>query len=71
MSDEKHRAWFFTRDETDSANPRIIVGERIKLTPQSGGDESDAEAAAFDHGYFYAIGSHGTARKKKEFEPSR
>jgi hypothetical protein len=71
VSDEKHRAWFFTRDETDPANPRMIVGERIKLTPHLGGDESDAEAAAFDHGHFYAIGSHGTARKKKEFEPSR
>ena len=37
----------------------------------SGDDEADAEGAAFDSGHFYAIGSHGTSRRKKEFQASR
>ena len=71
VSDEKHRAWLFTRDETDVSEPRILTGERIRLTPTAPGNELDVEAAGFDNHHFYAIGSHGTARKKKEFQASR
>jgi uncharacterized protein DUF3616 len=71
VSDEKHRAWLFTRDETNADEPRILTGDRIRLKPAQGGDESDTEAVAYDDHHFYAIGSHGTARKKNEFQASR
>ena len=71
VSDEKHRAWLFTRDETNVDEPRILTGDRIRLQPAQGGDELDTEAVAYDDHHFYAIGSHGTARKKNEFQASR
>src|SRR4051794_5801609 len=71
VSDEKRRAWFFRLDETHPAAPKLITGDKIKLNPVSGDDEADAEGAAFDSGHFYAIGSHGTSRRKKEFQASR
>ena len=71
VSDEKRRAWFFRLDETHPAAPKLIIGDKIKLNPVSGDDEADAEGAAFDSGHFYAIGSHGTSRRKKEFQASR
>ena len=39
VSDEKHRAWLFTRDETNVDEPRILTGDRIRLQPAQGGDE--------------------------------
>src|ERR1051325_3873292 len=71
VSDEKRRAWFFRLDETHPAVPKLIIGDRIKLNPVNGDDEADAEGAAFDSGHFYVIGSHGTSRRKKEFQASR
>jgi hypothetical protein len=71
VSDEKRRAWFFALDQRQPAAPKIVIGERVKLTPTQGGDEADAEGAAFDGGRFYAIGSHGTSRRKGEFQASR
>ena len=71
VSDEKRRAWFFRLDETHPTAPKLIIGDKIKLNPVSGDDEADAEGAAFDSGHFYAIGSHGTSRRKKEFQASR
>jgi Protein of unknown function (DUF3616) len=71
VSDEKRRAWFFRLDETHPTAPKLIIGDKIKLNPMSGDDEADAEGAAFDSGLFYAIGSHGTSRRKKEFQASR
>src|SRR5690242_43458 len=64
VSDEKRRAWFFTKDETTRGAPKMTVGDRLSLKPATGEDEADAEGAAFDNGHFYAIGSHGTSRHK-------
>jgi hypothetical protein len=71
VGDEKRRAWFFRRDDTAPAAPKLIVDGQLKLNPASGDDEADVEGAAFDGGHFYAIGSHGTSRHKNEFQTSR
>src|SRR5207249_6708273 len=69
--DEKRRAWFFRIDESSPAIPKLVSGDKIKLDPEKGSDEADAEGAAFDAGRFYAVGSHGTSRHKNEFQASR
>lgn len=71
VSDEKRRAWFFSLEQREPAAPKIVIGERVKLTPAEGGDEADAEGAAFDGGRFYAIGSHGASRRTGQFQASR
>jgi hypothetical protein len=69
VSDDKRDAWWFTIDRSDPENPRLVTGDSVEL-PEEGG-QADAEAAAFDNGWFYAIGSHGTSRRNGAFEPSR
>jgi hypothetical protein len=71
VSDEKRKAWFFKLDELHPAVPKIVIDTPVKLTPRRGGDEADAEAAAFDRDHFFAIGSHGASRRKGEFQASR
>ena len=71
VSDEKRRSWFFALDDKGRAKPRIVVGEQLKLKPATGGDEADAEGAAFDGDRFYVIGSHGASRRSGKFEASR
>jgi len=70
VSDEDRKAWWFKIDRSDASAPRLVAGKPFDL-PEQGADEADAEAAAFDRDWFYAIGSHGTSRKKDEFQESR
>ena len=71
VSDEKTGAWLFMLDRSDPAKPKLAITGDIDLKPFADGKEADAEAAGFDGDRFYAIGSHGTSRKKKEFQASR
>jgi hypothetical protein len=70
VSDEDRKAWWFRIDRRDASAPRLVADKPFDL-PKQGGDEADAEAAAFDQGWFYAIGSHGTSRRGNEFQKSR
>jgi len=70
VSDEDRKAWWFRIDRRDASAPRLVADKPFDL-PKQGGDEADAEAAAFDRGWFYAIGSHGTSRRGNEFQKSR
>lgn len=71
VSDEKRRAWLFRHDTAAPGGPHLVVGAELELTPASGGNEADAEAAAFAGGWFYAVGSHGTGRNNQRFQASR
>ena len=71
VGDEGRRARFFTIEEALGERPKIVIGATVPLVPAEGNGEADAEAAAFDRGRFYAVGSHGVSRKKGDREPSR
>jgi hypothetical protein len=69
VSDDKRDAWWFTIDRSEAGNSKLVTGNAVEL-PKEGG-QADAEAAAFDNGWFYAIGSHGTSRRNGAFQGSR
>ena len=71
VSDEDRRSWLFTLDRADPARPALRIRSKLDLQPAQAGKEADAEAAASDGAYLYAIGSHARGRKKARFEPSR
>jgi Protein of unknown function (DUF3616) len=71
VGDEGRRARFFTVEEPTGERPRLAIGAAVPLVPAEGDGEADAEAAAFDRGRFYVIGSHGTSRRTGERQPSR
>jgi hypothetical protein len=60
VNDQKNYAQFFAIDGT-----RLIPGSVIRL--RDGGDgDPDLEGAAYDRGFFYAVGSHGRSRHTDE-----
>jgi hypothetical protein len=74
VNDEKKYAQFFTIDTSDGA--KLVPGDLIRLAPNNDGEleinELDLEGAAYDNGFFYAVGSHGAPRDPdKPFDPSR
>jgi hypothetical protein len=71
VGDEGRRARFFAIEEVPGERPKIVVGTAVQLVPAEGDGEADAEAAAFDRGRFYVVGSHGTSRKTGGRQPSR
>ncbi|GAA0566216.1 hypothetical protein GCM10009416_00200 [Craurococcus roseus] len=71
VGDEGRRARFFTIEEAPGERPRIVIGAAVALVPAEGDGEADAEAAAFDRGRFYVLGSHGASRRKGDRQPSR
>jgi uncharacterized protein DUF3616 len=71
VGDEGRRARFFTIEEPPGERPKIVIGAAVTLVPAEGDGEADAEAAAFDRGRFYVLGSHGTSRRRGERQPSR
>lgn len=71
VGDEGRRARFFTVEEPPGERPRLVIGAAVPLAPAEGGGEADAEAAAFDGGRFYVVGSHGVSRKGGDRQPSR
>jgi len=56
VNDQKNYAQFFSIDGT-----RLVPGAVVRLRESDDGDP-DLEGAAFDRGFFYAIGSHGRSR---------
>ena len=42
----------------------IVPGAVVRLLDNSADGDPDAEGAAYDQGFFYAVGSHGLSRKK-------
>src|SRR5947209_2498970 len=56
VNDQKNYAQFFHIEGT-----RLVPGALVRLREGGGGDP-DLEGAAFDRGFFYAIGSHGRSR---------
>ena len=71
VGDEGRRARFFTIEGAPGQRPKIVIGAAVPLVPAEGDGEADAEAAAFDRGRFYVVGSHGTSRRTRERQPSR
>jgi uncharacterized protein DUF3616 len=71
VGDEGRRARWFTIEEAPGQRPEIVIGAAVPLVPAEGDGEADAEAAAFDRGRFYIVGSHGLPRKKGNRQPSR
>ncbi len=71
VGDEGRRGRFFTIEEAPGQRPKIVIGAAVPLVPAEGDGEADAEAAAFDRGRFYVVGSHGTSRRTGERQPSR
>ena len=71
VGDEGRRARFFTVEEAPGKEPKIVIGATVPLVPAEGDGEADAEAAAFDRGRFYVVGSHGVSRRKGDRQPSR
>src|SRR3954447_1923291 len=58
VTDEKSAVLPFALDR--GARTIIVTGQPVELP--SGGEEADAEAAAFDSKAFYLTGSHGMSR---------
>ena len=56
VNDQKNYAQFFSVDGTT-----LIPGAVVRLREGADGDP-DLEGAAFDRGFFYAVGSHGRSR---------
>ena len=56
VNDQKNYAQFFSIEET-----RLVPGAVVRLREGGGGDP-DLEGAAYERGFFYAIGSHGRSR---------
>ncbi|MBD0270995.1 MAG: DUF3616 domain-containing protein [Acetobacteraceae bacterium] len=71
VGDEGRRARFFTIEEASGGKSKIVIGAAVPLVPAEGDGEADAEAAAFDRGWFYVVGSHGISRRKGDRQPSR
>ena len=71
VGDEGRRARLFTLAEDSGGRPKVVIGAAVALVPAEGDGEADAEAAAFDRGRFYVVGSHGTSRRRGERQPSR
>jgi hypothetical protein len=56
VNDQKNYAQFFSIDGT-----KLVPGPVVRL--REGGDsDPDLEGAAYDRGFFYAVGSHGRSR---------
>ncbi len=58
VNDQKKYAQFFS-----IAGNTIVPGAVVRLLGDNADSDPDTEGAAFDRGYFYAVGSHGVARK--------
>ena len=71
VGDEGRRARFFTIEEVPGGRSKVVVGAAVPLVPAEGDGEADAEAAAFDQGRFYVVGSHGVSRRKGDRQPPR
>ncbi len=71
VNDEKRYARLVTLKERT-----IALGAKLPLLPAAEEDgtknnEADAEAADFDGGFYYVIGSHARTRKAGQVQPSR
>lgn len=71
VNDEKRYARLVTLKERT-----IALGPKLALLPAAEEDgtknnEADAEAADFDSGFYYVIGSHARSRKAGQVQPSR
>ena len=58
VNDQKKYAQFFSIAEN-----KIVPGALIRLLGDNADSDPDTEGVAFHRGYFYAVGSHGVARK--------
>src|SRR3954452_13110309 len=56
VNDQKNYAQFFSIEGT-----RLVPGAVVRLREGGGGDP-DLEGAAYERGFFYAVGSHGRSR---------
>ncbi|MCP9625791.1 DUF3616 domain-containing protein [Rhodopseudomonas palustris] len=63
VNDDKKYAQTFTIDGTTLRPARVV-----RLMPEDIDGDPDAEAAAYDDGYFYVTGSHGRPRHHPEAE---
>lgn len=71
VNDEKRYARLVTLKEQT-----IVLGAKLTLLPRQEEDgtkldEADAEAADFNGGFYYVIGSHARSRKGGQAQPSR
>jgi Protein of unknown function (DUF3616) len=63
VNDDKKYAQFFRIDGT-----RIVPDQLIRLLGENADHDPDTEAAAYDDGYFYVLGSHGRSRPGTMYE---
>ena len=59
INDQKKYAQLFS-----ISGKTIMPGPTVRLLDDSADGDPDAEGAAYDQGFFYAVGSHGLSRKK-------